>query len=100
MSAELLREAAHVAFVAASQTSNPTMRELHSAIQDWLNAEATSQEAIGRMEQKFVRESHYVHKGGAGIELKRHDDGTVQISVDTLAPALRVARIYLGHPTT
>lgn len=66
------------------------------AVADWLEAEATSLDAMERFQAATVKQEAGWTARGAGISVREHDDGTLSISTDTSAAALTVARAYLG----
>lgn len=66
------------------------------AVAAWLEAESASLDAMETFEAKTVKQEHGWSIRGAGIAVRKHNDGELSIHVDTSQAALDVARTYLG----
>ena len=68
------------------------------AVADWLDAEATTLDAMAAFTAATIEQKRRWQVRGAGIDVRRHSDGELSIAVDTSQAALAVARAILGRP--
>ncbi len=66
------------------------------AVADWLDAEATASDALALFSTVASEIVEYDMRGAA-ITVSKSDDGAISMRADTCAPALAVARAYLGE---
>jgi hypothetical protein len=67
------------------------------AVADWLEAEAAALQAMAAFSGVAATVEHEVNIRGAALTIRKHDKGRVSLEADTSAPALAVARAYLGE---
>lgn len=66
------------------------------AVADWLEAEAASMQSMANFTSIAASIEHEVNIRGAALTVRKDERGGVSLTADTSAPALAVARAYLG----
>lgn len=100
MSADLLREAAAFARQEwQGETTGPFKgaARIHLTVADWLEAEATSLDAMSNFTDVVASIEHAVDIRGAALTVRKGENGEITLHADTSAPALAVARAYLDR---